>query len=208
MMTMTQRLALALCGLLCAAGWGAVQTAQAADPPVVMKNSEVTESALIDALALEPPPAASGATRGFKLANPGSTGATAGGAAGSAGAAAAPRPAGPGRANLLIVFATNSAELTPESQSALDTVARAFQSDALAGLSFRVEGHADARGSASANMKLSLARAEAVVGYLVGKHGILPERLAPQGKGSAEPLNRERADAPENRRVTIVSSRG
>jgi len=201
---LTRGISLAIGTLLCATGW---LTAQAADPPVVMKNSEVTESALIDALALEPPPAVSGATRGFKLANPGNPGNS--GSAGSGGAAAAAaRPAGPGRANLLIVFATNSAELTPDSQAALDTVARAFQSDALAGLSFRVEGHADPRGLATANMKLSLSRAEAVVDYLVGKHGILPERLAPQGKGSAEPLNRERVDAPENRRVTIVSSRG
>ena len=51
-------------------------------------------------------------------------------------------------------------------------------------------------------------RAEAVVKYLVSKHGVLPERLQPQGKGSAEPLNKARVDAPENRRVTIVTVRG
>jgi OOP family OmpA-OmpF porin len=164
---------------------------------VVLKNKEVTESALIDALNIEAPQAASGATRGFKPAAPG-----------AASPAAPAKPAGAGRANLLIVFDTNSATLTGDSQAALDTVARALQSDALAGLTFRVEGHADARGDAEANRKLSQQRAEAVVGYLVSKHGVLPERLQPQGKGSGEPLNKERMDAPENRRVTIVTIRG
>ncbi|HSW03524.1 OmpA family protein [Aquabacterium sp.] len=166
----------------------------AADP-VVLKNKEVTESALIDALNIDPPQGASGAMRGFKPAAPGA-------------AATPPKPAAPGRANLLITFETNSAALTGDSQSALDTVGKALQSDALAGLTFRVEGHADARGDAEINRKLSQQRAEAVVGYLVSKHGVLPERLQPQGKGSAEPLNKDRIDAPENRRVTIVTIRG
>ena len=170
----------------------AVSPALAADP--VMKNSEVTESALIDALSVDSPQASGGAMRGFKPAAPG--------------AAAPAKPAGPGRANLLITFETNASSLTPDSMSALDTVAKALQSDALAGLSFRVEGHADARGDSEANLKLSQQRADAVVQYLVSKHGMLPERLAPQGKGSSEPLNKQRIDAPENRRVTIVTIRG
>jgi outer membrane protein OmpA-like peptidoglycan-associated protein len=168
-----------------------------ADEPAAIKNKDVTESALIDALSIEAPPATGGATRGFKPA-----------ANGGAAATSVPaKPVGPGRANLLIVFATNSATLTPDSQAALDTVAKALQSDALAGLTFRVEGHADARGETEVNQKLSQARAESVVSYLVSKHGILPERLAAQGKGSSEPLNKARADAPENRRVTIVTTR-
>lgn len=157
----------------------------------VLKGAQVTESALIDALAIEGPTGA-GATRGFKPATPG----------------APAKPAGPGKASLLITFLTNSAELTPESQGILDTLAKAMQSDTLAGLSFRVEGHADARGDAERNLKLSQTRAESVARYLSGKHGILAERLVPQGKGSTEPMNTSRVDAPENRRVTIVSNRG
>jgi outer membrane protein OmpA-like peptidoglycan-associated protein len=169
----------------------------AAAQEAVLKTKDVTEDALINALAIEGPAAASGATRGFKPAAPG-----------GAAANMPNKPAGPGRANLLITFNTNSATLSPESSAALDTVARALQSDALAGLSFRVEGHADSRGDADVNRKLSQARAESVVAYLVSKHGILPERLAASGKGAAEPMNKERADAPENRRVTIVTMRG
>ena len=167
--------------------------AQLAEPPV-MKNSQVTESALIDALTVEPPAgAASGATRGFRAAAAANT--------------APKKPAGPGRAHLLITFDTNSATIGGETQNVLDTLARALQSDALAGNTFRVEGHADARGEADNNLKLSQQRAEAVAQYLVSKHGILPERLQAEGKGSTEPLNKARVDAPENRRVTIVTVR-
>ena len=49
--------------------------------------------------------------------------------------------------------------------------------------------------------------AESVAAYLVNKHGILAERLSAIGKGSSEPLNKVRGDAPENRRVTIVTTR-
>ena len=186
-----------------------------ADEPVVLKSKDVTESALIDALNVQPPkgvPAAKaegqeaeaasaphGKMRGFKPAAP---------AAAAVAVAAPSQPAGPGRANLLIVFDTNSATLTPDSQQVLDTVAHALQSDTLLGQTFRVEGHADARGDAEANRKLSQARAESVVAYLVGKHGVQPARLTAQGKGSSEPLNKERTDAPENRRVTIITNRG
>lgn len=186
------RIALACCLGLASAG-----TALAADPPV-LRNSEVTESSIIDALTVEPPQAATGRTRGFKPAVPGA----------AIPGTAPPPKAGPGKANLLIVFTTGSATLTAESQAALDTVARAMQSDALAGLTFRVEGHADARGDPDANMKLSQARAESVVNYLVTQHAILPERLTALGKGSSEPMNKEQVDAPENRRVAIVTIRG
>jgi OOP family OmpA-OmpF porin len=158
----------------------------------VLKGSQVTESALIEALTIEGPEAASGATRGFRpAARPDGK---------------APK-AGPGKANLLITFDTNTSELTSESQTALNALARALQSDALAGFSFRVEGHSDARGDPTRNMELSQSRAESVAAYLVKTQGILPERLQAIGKASSEPLNLARIDAPENRRVTIVTVR-
>ncbi|HSI57972.1 MAG TPA: OmpA family protein [Ideonella sp.] len=178
---------------LCAA-FAANVSAQ--DKETVLKGSQVTESALIDALAIEgPADAASDAkTRGFRPA---------------ARTTSPNRPAGTaaGKANLLITFPTNSADLTGETRTTLDTLARALQSDALAGFSFKVEGHADPRGDAERNKALSQSRAESVAAYLVSKHNILPERLAAVGKGSAEPLNTARPDAPENRRVTIVTNR-
>ena len=169
----------------------------AAEPPA-LKNSQVTEEALVDALAIDPPAVASGATRGFK---PGAA------IGGTAAPAAVARATGPGKANLLIVFATASAMLTPDSLTALDTVAKAMQSDKLAGLTFKVEGHADARGDPEVNRLLSQARAEAVVNYLVSRHSILPERLIAVGRGAAEPMNKDKVDAPENRRVSFVTNR-
>lgn len=160
----------------------------------VLKGSQVTESALIDALAVEGPadPGADAKTRGFRPA---------------ARPAGSPPPANKGKASLLMTFPTNSADLTGETRTMLDTLARALQSDTLAGNSFKVEGHADPRGDAERNRALSQARAESVAAYLVSKHNILPERLTAVGKGSSEPLNTARADAPENRRVTIVTNR-
>jgi outer membrane protein OmpA-like peptidoglycan-associated protein len=161
----------------------------------VLKGSQVTESALIDALTIEGPQAASGATRGFRPST-----------RPSADGKSASKPSA-GKANLLITFATDSSELTGDSQAALDALARALQSDALAGFSFSVEGHSDARGDPAHNLELSQQRAESVAAYLVKARGILPERLTAIGKGSSEPLNTSRIDAPENRRVTIVTTR-
>ncbi len=175
---------------------GAATMAQAQQNPApVMKMNQVTEEALVDALAIDAPQATeeAGKTRGIRPT-----------------ARTVPdRPASkaPGKSNLLITFNTNSADLTNESKQALSTVARALQSDKLAGFSFSIEGHADPRGQAEANQKLSEARAKSVVDFLVASFGILPERLSPVGKGSTELLNTERPEAAENRRVTIVTRR-
>jgi outer membrane protein OmpA-like peptidoglycan-associated protein len=156
----------------------------------VFKGPEVSESALIDALEIEAPATSqAGSTRGFRSVAP--TGRVV-------------KPGG-GKASLLITFATDSADLTSDARTALDTVARAFDSDRLAAFSFRIEGHADPRGGEEYNRRLSQARAETVVKYLISKHHVLPERLTAVGKGSSELLDTQRPDAPENRRVTIVT---
>jgi outer membrane protein OmpA-like peptidoglycan-associated protein len=163
---------------------------------VVLKGSQVTESALIDALVIDGPEGPEGGkTRGFRPATR---------APGEKPAAAKPSA---GKASLLITFATNSSELSSETMAMLDVLARALQSDSLAGFTFRVEGHADPRGDAATNLLLSQQRAESVANYLVTKHAILTERLQAVGKGSSELMNRARIDAPENRRVTIVTNR-
>lgn len=168
----------------------ALQASFAAEP--VLKPGQVTEAALVDALVIDAPQDAAGQTRSIRPTMK----------AGGSGQAA-----GAGRASLLITFPTGSADLTPETVKALDTVGKALQSDRLAGFAFRVEGHADPRGGAELNLKLSEQRAQSVVSYLVDKVGILPDRLSAVGKGSAELLNTERPEAPENRRVTIVTTR-
>ena len=157
-----------------------------------LKTSEVTESAIVDALApgaaeVGAAPASGPRTRGFApTLRP-----------------AAKKPAA--SAAVLLTFSTASAELTADSKSALDVVARAMRGGKLASLSFAVEGHADPRGDADTNLDLSRSRAESVVAYLVNEHGIDRQRLLPVGKGAAEPLNKAQPDAPENRRVTFVT---
>ena len=111
----------------------------------------------------------------------------------------------PAKASLLITFITSSTELTAGSQRLLDTLASALKNDRLAALRFTIEGHADPRGGAEFNRRLSQARAEKVRDYLVTKHGLDAARLQPEGKGASELLNRQRSSAPENRRVTIVA---
>ena len=71
---------------------------------------------------------------------------------------------------------------------------------------FNLEGHADPRGNAESNMTLSMQRAESVRAYLVGTHGIGPQRLIAEGKGDLEVMNRAFPAAPENRRVKIVTN--
>ena len=186
--------------LVAGIGGHAQVLAQGAAP--VLSNSQITEDALVDALAIEPAyadDAASGATRGFRPAvRPGTA---------SARLATAPaKPAAPGKANLLITFPTGSAELTAETIRVLQTLGKALQSDRLAGFAFRIEGHADPRGTVESNIKLSEERAQAVAAYLSNTLGVLADRLQPVGKGSSEPLNPQQPDAPENRRVTIVTT--
>jgi outer membrane protein OmpA-like peptidoglycan-associated protein len=180
----------------CAIGASAFAQAEAPASAPVLKGSQVTESALIDALSVGNPEAGGlGRTRGFRPAN------------GPAAASGHVPKAGPGKASLLITFGTDSAQLTASASQALDVVAKALESDQLAGLSFTVEGHADPRGSEAHNLELSKARAESVIDYLVAHHGVLRERLEAVGKGSSELMDKAHPDAPENRRVTIVTRR-
>jgi len=110
------------------------------------------------------------------------------------------------RQPLLITFETGSSKLTPQSRATLDKVGQALKTNSLAEFDFIVEGHADPRGGDRLNQPLSLARANSVCVYLEQEHQIDPHRLGSVGKGSSELLNTEDITAPENRRVTIVTS--
>lgn len=108
-----------------------------------------------------------------------------------------------GAASVLVTFDTDSADIRPASRQMLDVVGRALNSERLATLRFAVEGHADPRGGHTYNLRLSQARADSVVDYLVNNHGVARERLAPLGKGDFELANPRTPTAPENRRVTF-----
>ena len=111
----------------------------------------------------------------------------------------------PAKVSLLITFDTNSANLTPSAKQSLDVVGQALSSEKLAAARFAIEGHADPRGVAAANLKLSQLRAESVRNYLADTAHIDRARLEAVGKGDRELMNKASPEAPENRRVTIVN---
>jgi len=109
------------------------------------------------------------------------------------------------RAAILINFETNSTNLSEDARRQLDVVARAFGNERLNRFNFLIEGHADPRGLAADNMRLSQARANSVREYLVTRGNVESERLASVGKGSTQLMNTCNVSAPENRRVAFVT---
>ena len=148
----------------------------------VLQGQEITESALVEALTPAPAPIL---TRSLTAAP-----------------AAAPKPA---KAALLITFETNATALTDGAKRELDIVGRALNTSKLADFNFVIEGHADPRGSAETNRRLSEGRAAAVREYLVQNQSVREDRLKAVGKGDREPLNANNPAAPENRRVVFVN---
>ena len=106
--------------------------------------------------------------------------------------------------DLVIQFDFDSAQLQSPSRPQLQRLAEAMTSALLLTTRFTVQGHTDATGSARHNDALSARRAQAVAEFLQA-HGVGPDRLQAEGKGSAEPLDAARPDAPDNRRVRIVA---
>ncbi len=103
-----------------------------------------------------------------------------------------------------IYFDTGKSEVKPESQAALQEVAKLLSSDP--GLKLMVVGHTDSVGQFDANMKLSQGRAEAVVQELTKNHGVAAARLQAQGAGPIAPVatNRTEEGRAKNRRVELV----
>lgn len=103
-----------------------------------------------------------------------------------------------------IYFDTGKAELKPESEPALLEIAKLLkQSPALR---ICVVGHTDMVGDLAFNVKLSQARAQAVVSALVSRHGVDGTRLVPFGNGSYAPVasNKTEEGRAKNRRVELV----
>ena len=121
------------------------------------------------------------------------------------GAQPAPGAGRQGKLRLAVQFEFDSARISPASGELLRKLASAMQSEALAKLRFRVEGHTDSVGDGAYNMRLSGRRARAVVEFLGSGEGIDSARLAAIGMGSAKPANPADTRAAENRRVVIVS---
>lgn len=139
-------------------------------------------------------PAPMGRTRGFTPATGGPK------------SEPAPQPGTAGSGvvpDLKILFPFGSAELTPEARARLDALGRALASPDLKPFRFRIAGHTDAVGSEAYNEGLSARRAQAVVDYLIERHGIDRGRLAALGLGERELADPKDPTSAVNRRVEI-----
>jgi OmpA-OmpF porin, OOP family len=101
-----------------------------------------------------------------------------------------------------IHFDTASATLRPESATSLQTILRLVQS--MPDSRWIIAGHTDNQGGADYNLKLSLARANSVVAWLV-KHGVAANRLTAKGYGLTRPVadNATENGRALNRRVEV-----
>ena len=103
-----------------------------------------------------------------------------------------------------ILFDTGKADVKPESDPALQEVAKMLKSDPR--LKVYVVGHTDNVGGLAANMDLSKRRAAAVVLALTTKYGVSAGQLQSYGDGPYAPVaSNDSADGRAlNRRVELV----
>lgn len=104
-----------------------------------------------------------------------------------------------------ILFDFDKADIKPESKPALDVIATLLKTQA--SLSIFVVGHTDGKGTLDHNMKLSQARAKAVVAALTGQYGIAAAHLDAHGVGPLAPVatNATEEGRKQNRRVELVA---
>jgi len=103
-----------------------------------------------------------------------------------------------------IYFDFNKADVKPESEAAIKEIAKLLHQNK--GLKLYVVGHTDNVGKFDYNMKLSKARADAVLKELVMKYKVSAQRLKAYGVGSLAPVASNKSDEgrAKNRRVELV----
>ena len=103
-----------------------------------------------------------------------------------------------------IYFDFDKADIKPESEPAIKEIAKLLQENK--GLKLYVVGHTDNVGGIDYNIKLSKARADAVMKELVTKYKVSSERLKAYGVGSLAPVasNKTEEGRAQNRRVELV----
>ena len=99
-------------------------------------------------------------------------------------------------------FVVGKADLSDDAKFVLHDLAKVMKDNP--DIRLRLEGHTSAEGDAAFNQRLSEARAQAAVDFMVGHEGIDASRLEAIGKGSSEPKNPDDPTAPENRRTEFI----
>jgi outer membrane protein OmpA-like peptidoglycan-associated protein len=107
-----------------------------------------------------------------------------------------------------VLFDFDKAEIRPDAAAALAglaTVIRGYPAGRV-----EIGGHADAKGNAIYNQRLSERRAEAVKRWLVEREALAADRLATRGFGKSRPVadNGTEAGRQKNRRVEVVIQKG
>ena len=112
------------------------------------------------------------------------------------------------RVPLIIQFDFNSATIRPASAQQLREMAQALKSTKLTHSKILIEGHADSRGSADYNQRLSRRRAESVKRYLIDNFALPRGRFKISGYGETRPLvpNDTKEHRAMNRRVEFVNN--
>jgi outer membrane protein OmpA-like peptidoglycan-associated protein len=103
-----------------------------------------------------------------------------------------------------IYFDFNKSDVKPESEPALNEIAKVLSGNP--NLKVLIVGHTDNVGGIDYNMKLSLARANAVVQFLITKYKVNPQSVKPYGAGQLSPVapNKTEEGRAKNRRVELV----
>lgn len=103
-----------------------------------------------------------------------------------------------------ILFDVNSANIKPESYGTLKEMANVLKENP--DLKVKIVGHTDSDGSDAANLDLSKRRAESVKAMLSKEFGIDESRMASDGKGESEPIDKNYTPAGKanNRRVEFI----
>ena len=105
-----------------------------------------------------------------------------------------------------VLFAFNSAELTPDARELLAGISPRLVDGSVQEV--MVKGHTDSVGADAYNDKLSLRRAESVAAYLVSQ-GVAADKVKTAGLGESQPLADNATDEgrAQNRRVEIFVDR-
>ncbi len=99
-------------------------------------------------------------------------------------------------------FEQGKADLPEAAKFVLHDLAKVMEKNPQ--IKLRLEGHTSAEGDAKFNQKLSEARAQAAVDFLINHEGIDANRLEAIGFGSTQLKNTDDPMAPENRRTEFI----
>jgi len=100
-------------------------------------------------------------------------------------------------------FAFDSAHVRAEDAHVLGQVVTCFTDGPLKGRTVKLVGHADPRGSSDYNMTLGQSRADAVVGYMLGK-GLSKSKAESTSRGAMDATGTDEPTWARDRRVDMM----